>query len=336
MKFFCSSILFLFISLLAYQVFVRNFRFRLFHVSQTKLVYNNFILDKKSIEYENIILGDSVATFAIDTNSLQKRFNKGPSINLSQLGGSPTEALILLKRYLSRTKAPKNLFMLYSFNDEIHKTNSFWKVFVRNGFYSVKDFHEVLNRSHKVNSFPSTNPHLLLWLKYVQHRLYLDQDAIVSIQKWMTLPSAKRIQYSENSNKGQLEQFIENKGSALLQSMNDKDEPLMNYVKASNEFKPSTLYTDSFKKIITLAEKNNIRVYLILPPVTKLTLNKFKKYYDSLKLFLNSFKGKNTWVLNINPVVDDQEFLYFNHLRASGSFIFSKRVGDAAKTLLVE
>lgn len=285
-NFYRRFLFFIFVTLLIYFCFSYLFRLYFHHASTHKLVYNQSQIENKDLPYyENLILGDSTATFSLFPKLIPN------SLNLSQLAGGTTEAFILLRRYLSRHIKPKRVLMSLSFNEGF-RTLHFWTTYVRSGFYSLPELFLVLNESRRLNSFPGREiSPFLAFFKFFQHRLYLDRTWITSIRSTVLKNKRPSDEDSYEINLG-TERLLESSGGSLgVQYFNPPDPNEYSYLQ--RDFSPSPNYLHSLEEILDLCMELEIVVHLSMSPY----LNTFKTsieypFFNGLKRYLESIKSR--------------------------------------------
>lgn len=286
LNFYRRFLCFISVTLLIYFCFSYLFRLHFHHASTHKLIYNQNQIENKSLPfYENLILGDSTATFSLFPRIIPN------SLNLSQLAGGTTEAFILLRRYLNRHIKPKRILMSFSFNEGF-RTSHFWTTYVRSGFYSLPELFQVLNESRRFNSFPGSQiSPLLAFLKFFQHRLYLDQTWIASIRSTFFRAKRPSDEDSYEINRA-TEGLLETSGGSLgVQYFNSPD--MNEYSYLQRDFAPSQDYLHSLEKILDLCKELKIVAHLSMSPY----LDTFKTpieypFFYGLKRYLESIKNR--------------------------------------------
>jgi hypothetical protein len=285
-NFYRRFLFFISATLMIYLCFCYLFRIHFHHASTHKLIYNQNQIENKALPfYENLILGDSTATFSLFPKIIPN------SLNLSQLAGGTTETFVLLRRYLNRHMKPKRILMSISFNEGF-RTSHFWTTYVRSGFYSLPDLFQVMNESKKFNSFPGSQfSPLLAFLKFFQHRLYLDQTWISSMRSTFFKRKKPSDEDSYEINRG-TERLLENSGGSLgVQYFNSPD--MNEYSYLQKNFSPSPDYLHSLEKILDLCMELKIVAHLSMSPY----LDTFKTpieypFFSGLKIYLESIKNR--------------------------------------------
>lgn len=293
-----------------------------------------FKLDKmnnNSIEYSNVILGDSAAD-----SGLRSKFFDNKTINLSLGAGSSVDGYYYFVNYLKRHSPPKRLILSYS-NLGMLSRPSFYSHTMIFGYF---DFLEMI-KGDSINNgvYELLQPPLDISFSFLSTNRTNFLTKLIAYWELLTLKTALNIHQLERVSNIFTSNFysINLRRYNKLYSYPDNyiDVPLkFNKVKSSMVPK-KIIVNNTFKyfseKLVRLALANGVTVYIIPPPLNEIYTEYFNPIIikDLVSYYYEFTKNLKNVKIDTQVLIYKSEFFDDSlHLNELGAKTFSNYVKD--------
>lgn len=282
---------------------------------------------KSSLDKDVIVIGDSRALAGISPR-VMKSWN---SYNLSISGGTPIEGYFTVKNMINSSKNPEYIILSYApFHLINHDT---YPRPIAEDFMDYKDINELyedLNNESdifwdtKELSFSKINDINLLnaYLYKLKFPLFFKAE----MRNSMFTRSSYNLKIKESIEKSM--------GTFSFGQKEYCDE--LNQETSFSEFSENKIITKYLKKLLALAEQNNIQVIYYNAPFNEASYNslslKFRSEYTS---FFKKFKKLYPKVLFLSQIKYYENCFFGDnsHLNISGQLKFSNELNDTLKII---
>jgi hypothetical protein len=281
---------------------------------------------ESEIDKEIIVIGDSramagLAPKLIDPNSVY---------NLSIGGGTPISGYYTLKKMLEKQKTPKTIILSYApFHLIVDDT---YPRPISEDFFTFNEISELYSEINKSDT--------MFWdiekLNYSKSNfINLSQAYLIKI-KFPTffLAEIKNSKFLRSSDNRRVKNKVANNMGAFAYG-NRKYCDDYNQETEYIEFKENKIISEYLKKILNLANDNNIQVIYITAPINKASDNIIKqKLREDYSSYFSSLKKEFPKVIFYSELrsFGNQYFGDASHLNNNGRIKFSNQV----KTILVD
>lgn len=284
-------------------------------------------------QISKLALGDSTGLMAF------MELKQDSFVNLSLMAGTPMEAEIVFKKYLERFTPPKEVSLVFSFNQKYWE-QLFWGCYVRRGFYSLEEAMTLYAQSRTSGSFPGSHYSKSGFLfRYFLSRMLLSRESFRKV-RFLLLgnPSVTgkktAIEYSREWNHRLLSRMHSLNGSLNLKMKRTISKSELDYL--SKPFDPPSLYLQSFEKLLDLLMGHGVRVKVLLSPIHSSVLESVtsSSFMDGLVSYLKSIKSRYAGVhFDLMPTYFHTDYMMdLSHLNKKGSERFLLMHGLAEST----
>ena len=286
----------IFIIIISYSYFVINHKN--LYMSKEYPMWSN-VKNIKDKDYNFIVIGDSRAKAGFKPNVFN--FNSIRSVNLSLGGSTPIEGYFTLLNYLKNNEKPNFLLISYT---PIHiiRQDAFWKRAVRFNFINYNTLKEVINNGKNIdNNKTLGNKEKLIEYYLKPAKYYKELKNGLFKSQW-------------KDNKKTLTYLDKSKGHYIFGKKHFSNG--LNKETEMNIFVQSELIDFYFKKLLTLANSKNIKLFYYTMPFNKSSYFSLEKEFkNSYDVYIKTLSEKyNFQVLNELYYLPNDNFGDSSHL----------------------
>ena len=278
-------------------------------------VQKDFVKKKQTgIVPDLLVFGDSRGMAGIIPNSIS---NNGRALCVT--GGTSIEAYYMLKEYLSKNSAPKNVILSVS-PDHLERHPELFSRAVKYKLLSSIAALEVLNKCNELKDYPFQmvpieNNYYLEWFLYrINFVLYYKDE----------LQAGKYNQMKKSN--WELYNAIEaNQGYWYRPPISSSDG--LNDETRKSTFLPSTVLTYYFNELINLCKEKNIHFIFQTMPMNEASFKILNaNYVKGYKDFISGIQAKNPYFEISNDLLEfpNDRFSDPSHLNNTGALEISK------------
>ncbi len=255
--------------------------------------------------------------------------NSFKSYNLSIGGSTPIDGYFTIKKMINSNKKPEYIILSYAANHFlIHPT--FPRPIAEDflDYQDIKELYEDLNSENdifwdtkKLSFSKNENINLLkAYLYKLKFPLFFKAEIRNSV-------------FARSSRNLKIKKSLEKSMGTFSYGQEDYSDEL-NQATNLSEFSENKVIEKYFKKLLTIAEKNNIQVIYYNMPINEASYNslslKFKSEYNS---FFMKFKKLYPKVIFYSQIkyYNNHFFGDASHLNFSGQFKFSNEINDTLR-----
>lgn len=269
--------------------------------------------------YEMLVLGDSTANAAYAPEYLSNKL-----YNLALGGSSVLTSYIMFKDLIKSGYKPKHIFLSYH-DMHLMVDDWFYKRILYMHMHSLRDEAQSFYDAYKFNNtwiykddfFPE-------WMAY---RLWLPSKYITAL-----LNAGVNQRKLDNRNHLNFQRIHQGRYMTVHSNGHPTHEP-----RPFEHFVITPFYDEYLKKMISLAQENNIKVTLIMLPLSEgysfneSYNNELKGYFDQVKSEYNNFNyiTRFSGFKNIH-------FADVNHMNDRGAYYFSTRLRELLPDVFIE
>jgi len=267
--------------------------------------YNVYLSQNREINTTNVIIGDSRSLSGIIPKNLSNNYT-----NLSFQGSTPFEGYLKLEDLITSGKKLDTVFLCYGAT-HFEASDYFWRIAENERLITVNRLIDLIKLEFKFNVlYTDKRKKPTIW------------NSFLALLKYYNLPKSRNVGYSRISADFKDKLSIQ-RGYLLLGDSSETNRP--NQESKEEYFRINPIIQYYFHKIDKLAIENEIKVFFIPPPISRISYQKTKRiYYKEFGRVL-SMLDKETSIdfLEYLQVYPNNFFGDPSHLNQRGAIVFS-------------